>query len=66
MREQTAMRESMGIIERRGNVYNFNPLADWTKDRVDAYIQEHHLPRNLLHEDITKSDKHKECLMWHI
>jgi phosphoadenosine phosphosulfate reductase len=51
-REQTAARANAPKIawdERRG-LWKFNPLADWSEDRVWAYIGERELPYNPLHD----------------
>jgi phosphoadenosine phosphosulfate reductase len=47
-REQTFIRGGMKTIERDGPRVKFNPLASWSQDEVDAYIDGHELPRNPL------------------
>jgi phosphoadenosine phosphosulfate reductase len=33
-----------------GGIVKLNPLADWTRDQVWAYVRSHHLPVNPLYE----------------
>ena len=51
-REQSPTRSGAEPVEwddARG-VWKFNPLASWTDDDVWAYVQEHELPYNSLHD----------------
>ena len=51
-REQSVTRtalEASSFDEAHG-VRKFNPLADWTQDDVWAYVREHDVPYNLLHD----------------
>lgn len=47
-RDQTASRATMPVVEADGLRLKFNPLAAWTADDVDAYIDAHDLPRHPL------------------
>ncbi len=51
-KSQTEMRQLSHTIEYddRYNVSKINPLINWTHDEVWAYIKEHNLPYNELHE----------------
>ncbi len=52
-REQAPTRGNIGVVQwdsRRGMV-KFNPLAAWTNKQVWAYIVEHDLPYNPLHNE---------------
>jgi phosphoadenosine phosphosulfate reductase len=37
------------IDESHGGIVKLNPIADWTDDRVEAYVREHDIPVNRLH-----------------
>ncbi len=52
MRSQSAVRARLEIVEwdPRYEVIKVNPLARWDRRRVWAYIQEHEVPYNPLHE----------------
>ncbi len=44
-RFQAATRASLPVVERgEGDKVKFNPLANWSKADLDAYVAEHHLP----------------------
>lgn len=54
-RQQSGARSRVGILERyladpirERYVYKLNPLANWTRERVRAYLKEHDLPINPL------------------
>ena len=51
-REQSVTRTGTEAIEwdEVHTLYKINPLHDWTEDRVWAYIREHTVPFNALHE----------------
>jgi phosphoadenosine phosphosulfate reductase len=52
-RDQTASRAEVRKIEINqvnGGIVKLNPLADWTNDQVWAYIREHDVPCNALHD----------------
>lgn len=40
----------LGLDLEHGLIWKVAPLADWTEDRVWAYIREHDLPYNALHD----------------
>ncbi|MGD9536234.1 MAG: phosphoadenylyl-sulfate reductase [Alphaproteobacteria bacterium] len=51
--DQSGSRAGLGFIERdqaRGLV-KANPLLDWTRERVAAYVAEHGVPYNRLHDE---------------
>ncbi len=51
-RFQTNARQQMDIVERdTDGRYRINPLANWTLDELQAYIEEHNLPRHPLVKD---------------
>ncbi len=47
-REQTFIRGGMPVVEKDGPRVKFNPLAGWSGDAVEDYIDAHDLPRNPL------------------
>jgi phosphoadenosine phosphosulfate reductase len=54
-REQSGTREAIGIVElykfdvlRDRHIVKLNPLANWTRDEVQAYLREHDIPSNPL------------------
>lgn len=51
-RDQTANRASAGLVEwdRANGLVKLNPLAAWTAGQVWAYVLEHRLPYNPLHD----------------
>lgn len=52
-REQAVTRAYLPFIEidvAHARILKFNPLADWTEEQVWAYIREHDLPYNALHD----------------
>lgn len=52
-REQSITRTALNVLERdpgHGGIWKFNPLADWTLDDVWAYVREHKIPYNRLHD----------------
>ncbi|MGM0946372.1 MAG: phosphoadenylyl-sulfate reductase [Bacteroidota bacterium] len=50
--EQSANRNSMKRIERdeANQILKYNPLMDWSFDQMTAYIEEHKVPYNPLHD----------------
>lgn len=52
-RDQAASRADVQYVEIddvHGNIVKLNPLADWTNEDVWAYIREHDVPYNVLHD----------------
>ncbi len=49
-RDQTPIRAQAQILEFQNGLLKINPLLNWTKADVEAYIQEHHLPIHPLTE----------------
>jgi phosphoadenylyl-sulfate reductase (thioredoxin) len=52
-RDQASTRTDAGIVEIdsvHGDIVKVNPLADWSLDQVWAYIREHDVPYNALHD----------------
>ena len=52
-KEQSITRTALNVLERdhaHGDIWKFNPLADWTLDEVWAYVREHEIPYNRLHD----------------
>ena len=56
-RDQSDVRQTAGIIELYPfdvtcdqYLYKLNPLANWPRERVQAYLKEHHIPTNPLLE----------------
>ena len=48
-RFQAATRAALPVVERgEGGKIKFNPLANWTKDDLDAYVAQHDLPAHPL------------------
>jgi phosphoadenosine phosphosulfate reductase len=50
--EQSGNRKDMPMIEwdEQRELYKFNPLIHWTYDEMIAYINEHNVPYNTLHD----------------
>ena len=44
-------RQAVQIFEQDGERLKINPLADWTRDKVQDYMNQHHLPRHPLEAD---------------
>ena len=52
-RDQAATRTDVALVEIdavHGGIAKLNPLASWTSDQVWAYIREHDVPYNALHD----------------
>jgi len=52
-REQSVTRTVLPLAEvddAHGGIWKINPLADWSETQVWAYLREHHLPYNALHD----------------
>lgn len=49
-RDQTPIRAQAKILELQNGLLKINPLLNWTKADVEAYIREHHLPVHPLTE----------------
>ncbi len=52
-REQTDTRAAVAKVELdagHGSILKINPLADWTWDQVWAYVKQHQVPYNALHD----------------
>ncbi|MHB9024819.1 MAG: phosphoadenylyl-sulfate reductase [Armatimonadota bacterium] len=52
-REQAVTRQHLPVAEidaAHGGILKLNPLADWSEEQVWAYIREHDLPYNALHD----------------
>ncbi|WP_337286535.1 phosphoadenylyl-sulfate reductase [Candidatus Methylomirabilis sp.] len=52
-REQAATRTGIDAVEidaSHGSIVKINPLVEWTEPQVWAYIREHHVPYNALHD----------------
>lgn len=47
-RDQTFVRGGMPVVEKDGPRTKFNPLAGWSRDDVESYIDANDLPRNPL------------------
>ena len=58
-REQSATRAGAAKLgwDERHELWQANPLADWTEAAVDAYIEERELPVNALHEPRLRVDR---------
>ena len=53
-REQGLTRADLQVIkidEAHGGILKLNPLAEWSGEQVEAFIREHGLPYNLLHDE---------------
>lgn len=50
-RHQAQTRSTLKVFERDGARVRINPLAGWSQDDVDAYIEKHDLPRHPMVED---------------
>lgn len=52
-REQAVTRTALPVVEiddAHGGILKINPLAEWTEEQVWAYLREHGLPYNALHD----------------
>lgn len=51
-REQAVTRDSLAIssFDTENNLHKFNPLCEWTHTEVWAYLKEHDVPYNELHD----------------
>ena len=54
-RDQSAERSvtpllSLAARPDNSDVWKLNPLVDWSRDQVWAYLKEHGLPHNVLHD----------------
>jgi phosphoadenosine phosphosulfate reductase len=56
-RQQSDTRAAIGVIELYAfdevsgqDIVKLNPMANWTRDAVWKYLQEHHIPYNPLHD----------------
>jgi len=50
-RDQTAQRRHMRVLELQpGGLFKINPLVNWTRDDVQAYITRHELPAHPLYK----------------
>ena len=51
-REQSVTRKDMQMVEwDEGNkLIKINPLIDWTEEQIWAFIKQHHIPYNKLHD----------------
>jgi phosphoadenosine phosphosulfate reductase len=52
-REQSVTRFGLGVVEpdaAHAGLWKFNPLANWTLDDVWAYVRQHQIPYNALHD----------------
>ena len=47
-RHQTFARRSLPVVEADGTHIKLNPLAAWSQEDVDAYVDDHDLPRHPL------------------
>lgn len=53
-KEQSITRTALAILEpdpAHGGIWKFNPLAEWTLAEVEAYVREHDIPYNRLHDE---------------
>lgn len=48
---QGGERSSLSVFESEGERFKINPLAQWTKADIDAYFEQHELPRHPLEVD---------------
>ena len=51
-REQSVTRKDMRLVEwdANNNLVKLNPLINWTEDEVKAYVKQHSVPYNKLHD----------------
>ena len=47
---QNSSRQNLAVFEKSGTHIKINPLANWTKEQVSAYMKEHNLPEHPLQE----------------
>jgi len=49
-RDQSSTRTNVPKVEKQGERMKLSPLADWTAERVEDYIREHHVPLHPLYQ----------------
>ena len=60
-KEQNEFRQNLSIISQEGQIFKVNPLLNWKKDDLEAYLKKFHLPNELTYFDPSKAFKHREC-----
>lgn len=60
-RDQSDDRSDAKVIEDAGDIVRVHPMVDWTRDDVEAYIDEHNLPRHPLSDEGYKSIGCQPC-----
>ena len=50
-RDQSAARARIRIVEDDGGIIKVHPLANWTRDTIDYYLEKYHVPHNPLFDD---------------
>lgn len=59
---QSRERANMPVLEYKNGLFRLYPAIDWTKEQANKYLEEHNLPVNQDHFDITKgASGKKEC-----
>jgi phosphoadenosine phosphosulfate reductase len=50
-RDQSKRRQQLRIVEEDGGIVKVHPLANWTRDTIDYYIEVNNVPRNPLFDN---------------
>lgn len=59
---QTEQRRRQQILEYRNGLYRLHPMLDWSRERMESYLNEHQIQINQGHYDVTKGPGFKnEC-----
>lgn len=61
---QSSRRQLINCLERRGDLYQFNPIFDWDDQQILMYMERFDLNGNSSHTDPTKRYDEDECPIW--
>ena len=61
---QSSKRGDVRCLERRGDIFQFNPIFDWSEDKINLYMSDNNLVGNATHFDPTKEFDNGECPIW--
>jgi 3'-phosphoadenosine 5'-phosphosulfate sulfotransferase (PAPS reductase)/FAD synthetase len=64
-RFQSEKRSNLQCLEKRGDVYQLNPIFDWDYEQIEKYMRENNLKGNSNHFDPTKGFDEEECPIWY-
>ena len=61
---QSSKRNDIKCLEKRGSLFQFNPIFDWNDKKIFDYMKENNLSGNTAHFDPTKDYDDGECPIW--